>query len=71
MKTQHNLFYEVCYKSVTHYAYHLGFMESPKHFIHLYNLDTSDKDNKVHTLSYHSIEKLINKDKELIERYLE
>ena len=66
----HNLFYEVKHKNETYFAYHLGFMESPKHFIHLYNLDTKLKDTNVHTLSYSTIEKLIHKDKEMVQRYL-
>jgi len=67
---EHELFYEVKHKDKTYYAYHLGFMESPKHFVHLYNLDTKEKDNSMHTLSYNTIDKLIKKDKETIERYL-
>ena len=67
---QHNLFYEIDHKRETYFAYHLGLMESPKHFIHLYNLDTRNKDGGVHTISYNSIEKLINKDEELTRKYL-
>ena len=67
---QHKLFYSVKHKKKEYYAYHLGFMESPKQFIHLYNLDTMDKDTKMHTISYNTIEKLLHKDKETIERYL-
>jgi len=67
---EHNLFYEICYKSVTYYAYHLGIMESPKHFIHLYNLDTMEVDNTQHTLSYSTIDKMINNDKEVLRSYL-
>ena len=67
----HNLIYEINHKDKQYYAYFLGVMESPKHLIFLYNLDTIQKDNKCHTLSYNSIEKLLHEDKEMIERYLE
>jgi hypothetical protein len=77
---EHQLFYEIKHKSNTYYAYHLGFMEglpqksqsgsstSPKYFIHLYNLDVKGKGQ--YTISYNSVDKLLNGDKKSLETYL-